>query len=196
MSKWLDHLKEKQGRKGLVPWLSFTIQKIVLIGVVIMAALFAINLATSGGYFPYGLIFTAVAIVAFYVGVQTKWLNGISLASKPIRITGAIIICAGVLAVIIYLAIMVIMILVGIFILFCLLCYFLGGGVGDSIKQDGKTYHRNINGDWDAEKDWLGNDKVDRDLLGNPKIETDWAGNQKIEKDWNGNPIIPPDKRD
>ncbi|MCK4815212.1 hypothetical protein KA005_05535 [bacterium] len=48
------------------------------------------------------------------------------------------------------------------------------------IKQDGKTYKQNGWGDWVAETDWLGNDKVETDWLGNPKIETDWLGNPII----------------
>lgn len=67
-----------------------------------------------------------------------------------------------------------------------------GDKMSKVIKQDGKTYKQNGWGDWVAETDWLGNDKVETDWLGNPKIETDWLGNQKIETDWLGNPIISP----
>jgi hypothetical protein len=49
------------------------------------------------------------------------------------------------------------------------------------IEQDGKRYYRNFWGEWGAEKDWLGNDKVETDWLGNPKVETDWLGNPYVE---------------
>lgn len=64
------------------------------------------------------------------------------------------------------------------------------------IEQDGKRYYRNFWGEWEAEKDWLGNDKVATDWLGNPKIETDWLGRQKVETDWLGNPYVEPEKKD
>lgn len=64
------------------------------------------------------------------------------------------------------------------------------------IEQDGKRYYRNLWGEWAAEKDWLGNDKVEADIFGNPKIETDWLGRQKIETDWLGKPYVEPEKKD
>lgn len=64
------------------------------------------------------------------------------------------------------------------------------------IEQDGKRYYRNFWGEWEAEKDWLGNDKVETDIFGNPKIETDIFGNQKVETDWLGNPYVEPEKKD
>ena len=64
------------------------------------------------------------------------------------------------------------------------------------IEQDGKRYYQNVWGQWEAEKDWLGNDKVETDWLGNPKIETDWLGNQKVETDWLGKPLVAPEKKD
>lgn len=64
------------------------------------------------------------------------------------------------------------------------------------IEQDGKRYYRNFWGEWEAEKDWLGNDKFETDWLGNPKIETDWLGRQKVETDWLGNPYVEPEKKD
>lgn len=48
------------------------------------------------------------------------------------------------------------------------------------IEQDGKRYYRNLWGELESEKDWLGNDKV----------ETDWLGRQKVETDWLGNPYV------
>ena len=192
-SKWIENLREKQGRKGLVPWLSFTIQKWMLVGVVVVSALFVFSSTSSGQYYPMGLVFTGIGVLTFYVGLKTKWLNGLDMASKPVKITGGIIVCAGVLAVIVYLAIMVLMILVGILVLAALLLYFLGGA-GRTVRQDGKTYHQNIAGDWKAEKDWMGNDKVERDWMGNPKVERDWLGNQKVERDWKGDPLVPPEE--
>jgi len=64
------------------------------------------------------------------------------------------------------------------------------------IEQDGKRYYQNFLGQWEAEKDWFGNDKVETDWLGNPKIETDWLGNQKVETDWLGKPIVTPERKD
>lgn len=64
------------------------------------------------------------------------------------------------------------------------------------IEQDGKRYYKNFWGEWEAEKDWLGNDKVNTDWLGNPKIETDWLGRQKIETDWLGRPYVEPEKKE
>lgn len=64
------------------------------------------------------------------------------------------------------------------------------------IEQNGKRYYQNMWGQWEAEKDFFGNDKVETDIFGNPKIETDIFGNQKIETDWLGNPYVEPEKTD
>jgi hypothetical protein len=192
MSKWIEifkeKVKEKEGRKGLVPWLSLTIQKWVLIVVIYFSSMGTIMSIAQKAYFP-SVLFAAIAIFSFYVGFKTKWLNSIDETNKPIKQGGAIVIGIGTLAIVMFLAIAVFWILVAIFVLLG----FLGKG-NTIIKQDGKTYHQNVMGDWNPEKDWMGNDKVDRDLLGNPKIETDWKGDQIIERDWKGDPIITPEK--
>lgn len=54
------------------------------------------------------------------------------------------------------------------------------------IEQDGKRYYRNLWGKWEAEKAWLGNDKINTDIFGKPKIETDILGN----------PYVKPEKKD
>lgn len=61
------------------------------------------------------------------------------------------------------------------------------------IKQDGKTYRQDWKGDWIADTDIFGRDKVETDIFGIPKIETDAFGYQVIEADSFGFPIIPPD---
>jgi hypothetical protein len=63
------------------------------------------------------------------------------------------------------------------------------------IEQDGKRYYQNFGGQWEAEKDWFGNDKVQTDCFGKPKIKTDIFGNQIVETDWKGSPIIEPEKK-
>lgn len=194
ISRWLENFREKEGRKGLVPWLSFTIQKWMLVGVVCISALLSLSSISSGAYVPTGLLFTGIAVLALYVGFRTRWLGSVELASKPVRILGAVIVCAGVLAVIASLAIMVIVVLVGILVLLGLLSYFLGGG-GSTVRQGGKTYHQDLGGNWKAEKDFMGNDKVERDWMGNPKVERDWMGNEKIERDWKGDPKVPPEEK-
>jgi len=199
-TNWKDKLKETEGRKGLLPWLSFSIQRWVLIGIACVSALVTIISIVTGEYFPGGLVFTIVAAFTFYIGFKTSWLKNIDRVNKPIRITSAIVVGAGVLAIIIYLAIAIFYILALIFILllfFFVLKAWLSSDETKSegvVKQDGRTYRQNWLGNWEADKDFLGNDKVERDWLGNPKIERDWKGDQKIEKDWKGDPIIPPKK--
>ncbi len=200
MFNWTEKIKEKEGRKGLIPWLSVTIQKWVLIGVACIATLVTVISIGSGGYFPTGLVFTIIATFTFYVGFKTNWLKSIDRANKPIRIAGAVVVSAGVLAAIIYLAIVIFYILAIIFILllfFFVLKAWLSGDQAKGervIKQDGRMYRQNWLGNWNADKDWMGNDEVERDWLGNPKIETDWKGDQKIERDWKGDPTVPPKK--
>jgi len=50
------------------------------------------------------------------------------------------------------------------------------------IKQDGRTYRQNPLGNWVADKDLIGADKVDNG----------WKGAQEIERDWKSDPIVPP----
>jgi hypothetical protein len=63
------------------------------------------------------------------------------------------------------------------------------------IKQNGKTYRQNWSGNWEADKDELGRDKVERDWKGDPVIEKDWKGDQKIERDLKGDPEVPLHKK-
>jgi ABC-type cobalt transport system substrate-binding protein len=203
-TNWKDKLREKQGRKGLLPWISVSIQKWILIGVIFMATLVTLISTRSGGYIPGGLIFTIIVAFACYVGFKTNWLKNVDNANKPLRVAGAIVVGAGALAAIIFAAISIFYIVIGILlivlffaILFFVLKTWLSGDEGKGkkvIKQNGRTYRQNWMGNWEADKDWTGNDKVERDWLGNPKIETDWKGDQKIERDWKGDPIIPPKK--
>lgn len=63
------------------------------------------------------------------------------------------------------------------------------------IEQDGKTYHKDFFGEWQADTDWLGNEKVERTVFGNPKIKRDFFGDQVIERDFWGQPLVEPDRR-
>ena len=61
-----------------------------------------------------------------------------------------------------------------------------------TIRQDGRTYHRGLDGNWRAEKNLFGQEKVEQDVWGRTKVEKDFLGRQKLERDISGRPIIPP----
>jgi hypothetical protein len=193
MSKWTEKIKEKEGRKGLIPWLSVSIQKGIFIYTAIAIILVIPIYVFAGEYWPGGMIFTILAAIIVYVGFKTSWLKNVERANKLTRFVGAVIVGFGAFG----------LLLVLLELALCFLLFFLifkallssGKAKGEKvIKQDGRTYRENWTGNWEADKDWTGNDKVERDLLGNPKIETDWKGDQKIETDWKGVPIVPPKK--
>lgn len=63
------------------------------------------------------------------------------------------------------------------------------------IKQDGRTYRKDLLGEWNADKDIFGSDEVEKDIFGDPTVEKDIFGDQIVEKDIFGDPIIPPKKK-
>lgn len=72
----------------------------------------------------------------------------------------------------------------------------MGENGNEYIEQDGKRYYQNLSGDWEAEKDCFGHEKVNTDAFDNPQIETDAFGRQIIETDIWGNPYVEPESKD
>jgi hypothetical protein len=141
MAKWIDKIREKEGKKGLLPWLSVKIQKWILIGLACVGLLGTVIGVLSGGYFPVGLVSTIVGAAALYVGFKTAWLKNLDKASRPVRITGTILISAGTLMTIVFLAYAVIWIVFFIVIILILgaIFYFVVLGGADKGKIEGRA---------------------------------------------------------
>lgn len=96
MSKWIEKIKEKEGRKGLIPWLSVSIQKGILIYTAVTIILVIPIYVFAGEYWPGGMIFTIIAAIIVYVGFRTSWLKNVERANKLTRFAGAVIVGFGV----------------------------------------------------------------------------------------------------
>ena len=124
MADWINHFKEKEGRKGLLPWISVTIQMWILVGLAFIGVIGAIISLFNGGVFPAGLIMTAISAVAFCIGIKTDWARKVESASTPIKITGAVILGAGtlfilvsILSIVVYTVVSILIILFGLAVL-------------------------------------------------------------------------------
>ncbi len=145
MANWINRFKEKEGRKGLLPWLSVTTQMWILVGLAFVGLIGTIITITNGSYFPLGWLFTATGALAVLIGLKTDWARNVDKASKPIKITGAIAIGAGTLLAIVTLAyilfwVVVVILAIALFVLvlFLLLkAYFSEKDRGETIIQEG-----------------------------------------------------------
>jgi hypothetical protein len=133
MPKWLEKLKEKGGKKGLIPWLSVKVQKWILITLVCLTLP---AMYMSVGYSVILVVLDlAIGASALYVGVKTNWLKNIDRASKTVKYIGAADVCIGVLnalIIIVYfvitLAIMAFFLLLFIGFIVLMFKIFLGSG--------------------------------------------------------------------
>ncbi len=184
---WLSKIKENNGAKGFLPWLSVKIQKALLItaacigGIVIFASL------AGGKYFPLGFLGTILAFLAIYSGLKTKWLKDIEVASKATKIIGAAAIGIASLIVLVGLAYMAIAILIVVLFIAGLVLFLtswasqkegkIEGGVGSAISK-GTKIHKNFFGQssnlvdesgakaGSLEKAWFSEDQIIRDCDG------------------------------
>ena len=147
MSKWIDRFKEKEGKKGLLPWLSVRIQRWILIGLACVGVIGTIVTIVNGSYLPVGLLLTAIGATALWVGFKTSWVRDLDRASKPIKVAGAILIGAGTLlaiALLAYVLFYVVIIILAIvlfflFIIFILKAYFGGEDRGEIKGRAGEV---------------------------------------------------------
>lgn len=116
MAGWTDRLKQRvkglkedEGRRGLLPWLSVDVQKWSLVGVAGMGAIVVIVAAVRGNAVIAVLVALATGFLC-YVGIRTRWLANIDTVNSATRISAGVIVVAGLLAGTTFLAIVVAMI--------------------------------------------------------------------------------------
>lgn len=95
MSTWAERIKEKEGRTGLIPWLSVGIQKWLLVAVVLFFGVVETVVAFTDKQWLLAFIFAALGVSALYALLSTRWLSNTRKASKPARVAGYVGLVAG-----------------------------------------------------------------------------------------------------
>jgi len=107
MSKWTEKIREKEGRKGLIPWLSVSVQKWILVGIICIGITTIVISIGSDSLFPLGLILVLVTAFTIYISFKTSWLKKVDNANKPLRIAGGVVLGVVVIALVASLIIIV-----------------------------------------------------------------------------------------
>jgi hypothetical protein len=134
---WTDSFKETQGRRGFIPWLSVSIQKWILIGVIcfsgisILVGLFTI---TRGGAIE--LLWVLLAAPAIYSGIKSKWLKDVNNSSLFVKICGAIAVGFGTLVVVAVVAYMAFIVLAVIIVLIVVIYILAHSGDDKKVSND------------------------------------------------------------
>ncbi len=138
MARWFDRFKEKEGRRGLVPWLAVDMQKWALIWAICLGAIVIVAASVVHGAFLAVLAAVATGFLC-YVGIKTSWVAKVDNVNKTVRVVAGIIMVVGLLAGIVFLAyavVMVVMLVLFLIILAVIVSSLLGTRKPGKIEGD------------------------------------------------------------